>query len=187
MTLSGIGIAHYDATHPTPLTKTQSIRVVASELGAGSFILGPNCSFKSNGSPSWEYVIAGIPTLIYVTVQNNGSSPVYLNTITMTTNITAGSPVPYLVPSTFASIAPGASQTYPLSVNPTDWPLAWVKLDFVVTGTNDVNGNAVLNVGVLSLNESASSTTSTASTTTTTSTSSTSISTSSVCTVNFQG
>ncbi len=140
--------------------------MIASEQDVASFVLGPNCSVTGTGVPSVQFILANFTTPIYLTVINNGNVPVFLTSVTVTTNITGAGSVLLPIPASNASISPDFYRSYITYVNPSRWPLAFVKCLFVVSG-NNVTGSAVLTLGVLSFPKS--STTSTTTTTTTSS------------------
>lgn len=169
------GVAHYDATHPTPLPQTESFSLVATQPNEASFVLNiPGCNITSP-PPKVEEFINGIPVTIDVVVQNTGTTPLYINTLTMNSN-TVGSwivDVPQAYGGTAATVATGTSQVYGFYESTASWPAGPViTLHFTATSSNGITNSTDLSLkSVFSSNNSTNTTTS--STTTATSSGST--------------
>ena len=127
-------------------SQTKSISVELGFLGEASMVLGPNGSVKAGGVPFFNPVFQGYITHVYVTVINNGTAPVFLRQIVMTTNSTGGTSIT-AISGDLAAIAPGQSQTYPVNVDASNWQPGNVAAKFTVSGDGvSRTANMVLNV-----------------------------------------
>ena len=166
------GVAHYDATHPTSLPQTEGFKLVATQPNQASFVLNiPGCNITTP-PPKVEDYINGIPVTIDVVVLNTGTSPLYISTLTMNSNL-VGSwvvDVPQTYGSTAAAISTGNSQVYGFYESTANWPTGpIINLHFTATASDGMTNSTNLSLkSFFSPGNSTSTTMSTSSTATST-------------------
>jgi hypothetical protein len=139
--------------------------VVSTGVSGGSFVIDmSNCNVTSSGAPPEGVIFANDSEYVSVSVINTGNVPVYMDTITMSTNVTSAETGLLTIPNTESVIPVGYYATYPFLVNPIGWPLGVVQTHFVATGNNQVTNSTNVTFDVFGFpTGSASSTTSSSS------------------------
>jgi len=139
----GVGIILYE--NPRAPSPSRSVEVIATPyIGQGSGVLNPknNSISALAGNPFTDIILNDTNDDFQVTIINNGTTPVYMNQIVLTTNNSAIGTQLTTIPAADATIPAGqSSPTFTFYVTPITHKLSTiVEFTFTATGNDNVVG-----------------------------------------------